>query len=491
MIRFKSIIRFSAVIFLSIPFVAFSQEQLGMRLERFSGIYGASTNPANTAFNPNAWEVSLFSADVFLENNYAFLRNTSIQHALKNSDQIVIAEGDSRETPADPNAILLDFSAGHHRMHAVAQSRLTGPGFSFRLGEDQVLGFTTALRSEVSSYRIPEILAYRTISDLPRDQVVNIPSTGMAGMVWGEIGLHYSRLDTDGDRHVAWGVSPKYLLGYEGFYTRAQSSFDYAQRQGDTVAFGSANWDYALTLGNVSNQDNIRLRRQGGGLGLDAGISWAAPADEGGYAWRIGASVLDLGFVRFNRNAEKHHLAFDTLLTVSGADFPPRDQASDMLSDVSQAFLNDPTASLQSRSFTIGMPTALSLQADVQLQKGIYVGALLTQRVPLFKYSVKRPSTLAIVPRLERRWWSVSLPVVLNDWQSLRVGAAARLGWLYIGSDNLGSFFERKRLSGADFYVGLKINAFQMNLNMGDGLTKESRHKRGKQKLNKIKCYKF
>lgn len=494
MIRFFLNLRALTLVFAAfIPQIIFSQEQLGMRLERYSGIYGAVLNPANTADNPNNWEVSLFTAEAFFDNNYAFLRKTSLQNALRNTDKIVSVADTTRENPPPADAIFLDYAKGTHKMYAVVQSRVTGPGFSFRIGENDVVGLTTAFRSEVSSYKIPEILAYRTISNLPRNQAVNIPAVGITGMAWSEIGLHYSHSNTESDLHTAWGVSPKILLGYEGFYTRARSNFDYTQRQGDTVAFGSANWDYALTLGNVLDSDNAKVRKQGSGLGLDAGFTWAQPADNeaDGYDWRLGVSVIDLGYVRFNKNAERHHIAFDTLLTVTDANFPSRDNATDVFRDVSQAFLGDPDASLRAKSFAIGLPTALSAQFDAQLAKNVFITGLLVQRVPLLRYSVKRPNTLAVAPRYEHRWFSVSLPVVLSDWQSLRVGAAARLGWLYVGSDNLGSFFEKNKLSGADFYIGLKINAFSIHFNGGNGLTRESNPHRGKQRMGKIKCYKF
>lgn len=465
-----------------------------MRLERYSGIYSASINPANTADNPNNWDLSLFSADIFFENNYAFLRNTSLPNALRNTDNIVSIIEHPPENPRVADVIHLDFFDRKAHMRAVLQSRVSGPGFSFRFGENNVIGLTSAMRSEFSAYKIPQILAYRTISDLARNQVYSIAPAGFAGMVWGELGLHYSRSNTDSDLHTAWGLSPKLLFGYEGFYTRAQTSFDYSQRIGDTSAFGSARWDYALTMGNVADSDHVRLRKQGSGFGMDAGISWAQPNDDDGsegYAWRFGVSLLDLGFVRFRKSAERHHIEFDTLITVSNADFPSRDNASDVLRDASQAFLNDPDASLRGRSFAIGLPSALSLQFDAQLAGNFYVAGLIVQRIPMLQYSVKRPNTLAIVPRLEQRWLSFSLPVVLNDWQSLRIGAAARLGWLYIGTDNIGSFFKKKRLTGSDFYIGLKINAFSLNINGRNRLTKESSTKRGRQQWRRIKCYQF
>ena len=483
--------------FLLLPNLIFAQEQLGMRLERYAGIYGAGINPANTAFTPHNWEVSLFNADLFVENSYAFLRNTSLQNALRNTDKIVSLADTSAENPPGRDAILQDFTNGSRKMHFVTQVRVAGPAFSFRFGEKNVVALTTAFRTNVSAYRIPTILAYRTVSDLPRNQAINIPPVGIAGMVWGELGLHYSRIEEIGDLKMAWGVSPKLLLGYEGFFSRAQSNFDYTQCNGDTIAFGSAKWDYALTTGNLTdNADNMGLKRQGSGFGLDLGVSWAMPAEneEDGYAWRAGISLVDLGFMRFKNTAQRHHIEFDTVLTVSGAAFPQRDNPDDILRDVSRAFLGDSAASLQKRSFGMGLPTALSAQFDVRIAPLLYVSGVLVQRVSLSKYSVKRPSTLAVVPRFEHRWVSVSLPLVVDDWQTFRAGAAIRLAWFYLGTDNLGSFFTKEKLSGTDFYIGFKINAFSLNFNKkekGYHLNRESGSRNSGPNRKKIKCYSF
>lgn len=468
-----------------------------MRLERYSGIYSAGINPANTAFTPHNWEVSLFNADLFVENSYAFLRNTSLNNALRNTDKIVSLADTSAENPPAQDAILQDFTDGSRKMHFVTQTRVAGPAFSFRFGEKNVVGLTTAFRSNVSAYRIPEILAYQTVSNLPRNQAINIPAAGISGMVWGEIGLHYSRLEEVGDLQMAWGVSPKLLLGYEGFFTRAQSNFEYTQRNGDTTAFGSGKWDYALTTANLTdNSDEVSLKKQGSGFGLDLGVSWAMPAgdEEDGYAWRAGISIIDLGYLRFKNTAQRHHIAFDTLLSVSGAQFPQRDNGEEVLRDVSRAFLGDSMASLQKNAFGMGLPTALSAQFDARIAPTIYVSGVLVQRVPLSKYSVKRPSTLAIVPRFENRWFSVSLPMVMNDWRSFRAGVAVRLAWLYLGTDNLGSFLTKDRLSGADVYIGFKINAFSLNFNKGEKgykLNRERGSRSGGPNREKIKCYSF
>lgn len=496
----RFLLRLPAIVFaiLICRTAVFSQEQLGMRLERYAGIYSASLNPANTAFNPNRWEISLFSADVFLENSYAYLRNTSLPHALRNTSKIVSVIDTSAENPPVRDAIFQDYFDGKRKMHAVVQARVTGPSFSFRLGEDRVLGLVTAFRTGISSYKIPRVLAYRTISDLPINQAVNIPPAGVQGLAWAEIGLHYSHRNTDADVYTAFGATPRLLLGFEGFFSRAQSAFDYTQRPGDTVTFGSARWDYALTTGNFTNHsDSVRARVQGKGFGLDIGYAWAAPDEEGegdeDYLWRFGVSLIDAGFIRFGKNAERHHIEFDTLVTVTDADFPPRDNPHDLIGDASRAFLNDPAASLRARAFSMGLPTALSVQFDAKVAPHLYISGLIVQRVPLMRYSLQRPSTVAVAPRFEHRWLSLSLPVVLDDWRSLRMGLAARLGFLYLGTDHLGSFFKKEKLTGADFYIGLKINAFSILINKkeGGGYSTSGDGKESRQKRRKIKCYEF
>jgi hypothetical protein len=437
----------------------------------------------------------LFSADVFVNNSYAFLKNTSIPHALSNSGKIVSVLDGPRETRPATDAIFLDYFDDNRKMFAVVQARITGPSFSFRFGEGHTIGLVTAFRTNISAYGLPSILRYRTIRDLPRNQAINIPPAGMAGMAWTEIGIPYSHSSSEGGMVTAFGVTPKLLLGLEGFYSLAQSKFDYTQRQNDTVAFGSARWNYGLTTDDLSGQSNqVRPRINGAGFGLDLGYSWARLADENGsetdYLWRVGVSLIDVGFVRFGRNAEKHQVNFDTSIAVTKTNFPKTSDPHAYLTEVSQAFLGNPAASLQARAFAIGLPMALSIQGDFKLSPNFYAAGVWTQRLPLMPHSLKQPSTMAIVPRYEQRWLSLSLPVVVSDYQFVRIGLAARLGVLYLGTDNLGSFLSSAKQTGTDFYIGLKINAFSIHLgdregHAGSGSNKHERSVRG------IKCYDF
>lgn len=470
-----------------------AQEQLGMRLERFAGIYSAALNPANTAFMPHNWEVSLFNAGYFLENNYAYLENTSIQNALRNTDQIVAVSDLSPERPAPADAILLNYFDGNRRIRAVTNALGGGPAFSFRLGENHVLGLTTAVRGDFSAYRVPSVFHYAQFSEIGVGQTIDIQPLQFQAMTWGEIGLHFSHLSNDGDVMTAWGVSPKLLMGFSGAYGKSNLTFQYTPGSNDTAVFNTPTWEYGLSnnLLDTDNPQNSAFDVGGMGVGVDLGFSWAMPTDEEGeYRWRAGVSLLDFGFVRFGKGAEQHLLRLDSILTIDGNAIQA-DDARGYTRVLSRLLLGDSLASLQGETFMMGLPTGLSAQFDVQIAPRFYCSALAVQRVPMWKHSIRRASTLAVVPRYEHRWFSFSLPVVLNDWQSLRVGMAARLGWLYLGSDNIGSFFSKDKLSGTDVYIGLKINGFTL----GGGERKDRLHKErgggGKQNLRKIKCYKF
>jgi hypothetical protein len=468
------------------------QAQLGMRMETFAGMYATAINPANSALMPHNWEISLLNADVFVENSYGFLRNTSLQNALRNTDRIVSVAEISPERPAPPDAILFDFFDRTRRMRGVGQGSAGGPGFAFRAGGQHVFGLSTAMRGHVSGYRIPAALRYAVMSKLKRGEVLDIQSFGVQGMAWGEIGLHYSQLrDGDGDRAFAWGISPKLLLGFEGGFGRSERGFQYTPGGGDTALLGSPSWRYGLSGGILDETRGPGAALGGLGFGMDIGFTWAMPGEEEGqYRWRAGLSLLDLGFVRFGDGAAQHRLQFDNTRTVDGAAITASDVRG-YTQKISALLLGDPEASLQGNAFAVGLPTALSGQLDWQLRGPVFVSGVLVQRLALLPNSLRRPSTLALVPRVEQRWLSLSMPLVLSDWQSLRVGLAARLGWLYLGSDNLGSFFNKARLSGADAYIGLKINGFQIQTGGGDRLRRESGGRSARQRRNKIKCYEF
>jgi len=72
--------------------------------------------------------------------------------------------------------------------------------------------------------------------------------------------------------------------------------------------------------------------------------------------------------------------------------------------------------------------------------------------------------------------------MTLYNWQDFRLGTSMRIGFLTVGSDNIGGFVGKSALTGMDFYFSLKANPFTLNFLGGSG---------GRRKGKSVKCYKF
>src|SRR5688500_3648737 len=85
-----------------------AQEQLGLRLNNYSGIHGTLFNPAFNVNSPQSWDINLIAGGVFIENNYAYLLNTSMRGILTNNSNFTFAGSTSNET--NPDDIQYDFT---------------------------------------------------------------------------------------------------------------------------------------------------------------------------------------------------------------------------------------------------------------------------------------------------------------------------------------------------------------------------------------------
>jgi hypothetical protein len=69
-----------------------------------------------------------------------------------------------------------------------------------------------------------------------------------------------------------------------------------------------------------------------------------------------------------------------------------------------------------------------------------------------------RPAQLSVTPRYETQYFEVNLPVSLYDFRYPRMGVAARIWFLTLGTDNLLGFLNLTDFTGFDLYVSVKFN---------------------------------
>lgn len=462
-----------------VVFSTHAQEQLGLRTDNYAGIHGSLLNPSHNVTSLFRWDLNLVSAGFSAQTNYGFVKNTNIFHTIRNGDNLILAQDVENSTTIGSDDLVADFNENKKLKYVSVLANVMGPSLMIKLSNGHSFGFFTNVRSAVSSHDIPNVLNYSTFFDTPFNEFIDVDAFKISTMVWSEFGLNYAAKIETNDGYFGLGANLKFINAYEAAYINIKRGVLSAQIQGDTMLFQGPHLSYSVTNSNLEGEDPS-LQSNGFGVGVDLGFTYVYEGDEDHYKWKLGVSLLDLGQIELSRNAEEHDLNTDTLVV-----FPSRQFESvsnqDRIHLLSEIGLADSTASLTSSNFRMGLPGAISIQADYKIMEYFYVNGVFVQRIPMGENSLRRNNLMAVTPRFEHRWFGFSTPIVLLNYQKLSLGTSVRLAFLTIGSDDVGSFFGKKKLDSTDFYIALKVNPFNLGLNLGGG------GKRGKG----VKCYQF
>ncbi|NTV84716.1 MAG: hypothetical protein HGA23_10520, partial [Bacteroidales bacterium] len=139
--------------------------------------------------------------------------------------------------------------------------------------------------------------------------------------------------------------------------------------------------------------------------------------------------------------------------------FPPYVDFSDTINNRINANAGWSSSSENKDYFDVSLPTAISLQADVNLTKGFFVN--LTTFTALHTSDAKTGnshyiSSYSITPRYEHKWFSVMLPFQYGSLQKFNVGLGLRAAFVYMGINNLFSGLVSDPY-GSSFYFGVKV----------------------------------
>ena len=107
---------------------------------------------------------------------------------------------------------------------------------------------------------------------------------------------------------------------------------------------------------------------------------------------------------------------------------------------MSYEFYGDSTASYSGDKFRIGLPTKISLQFDYKINENFYVASLWNQPVQVNLHSLYSTPLISVIPRFEKRYVGVSLPVSLYNYRQPAVGLALRIYSLTVGTEMLNSW---------------------------------------------------
>ncbi len=476
---------------LLLPVFAFSQEHLGLRLENYAGASSFSINPAGNLTNPLPWDINLAGAGLYLDNNYGFIKNTSVIDLWKHADEAAFIMAQNVDNNFAMDEYIVDFYDDGDKRFFSFNSFVAGPSLAIKVHENHSLGFFTNLRASASTLDLPNEFSYYKYDSRPFFEPFSAePFTG-ALITWLEVGLNYATKIPTYTGFFGAGFNLKKLTGYEAGYIENLQPWTHTKLPGDNISVGDSHGNYGLTTSNLQESD-YGLTPNGSGVGFDIGLLYVIQEYTEGYKWRFSASLLDIGFIDFDKNAQAHTTENPNTFQLNFRDFDDFEypqEAEEILQFFSSEALGDSLASQTGDRFKLSLPTAINLQADYSFTENIYLNGLLMHRFPTGQLSPRRESLLALTPRYEHRWFSVSMPISLLNWQEVRTGLAARLGFLVIGSDKVGSLFRKADFTGSDVYFAIKFNYIHLGLNLFNRSDAGRKKRYGSRK--KAKCYDF
>ncbi len=446
-----------------------AQEMPGVTMGNYSGIAGTMLNPASMTTNKVYLDINLVSADIFVRNNFAYLpKEDFVIWDLLKKDY-------SFPTYGDYDQSFLYYDNENLKM-ANINLRVMGPSAMLQVG-DHAFGIQTGVRYFMSGSRIPWEIPVFGYNGLEYEPLHNIEfqdyDFDFSTSAWFEAGLSYAyNIYEFYDQQITIGATIKKLWGYAGGYAKIDN-VDYVVENDSTINIINLNAEvgYSLPIDYNTNDYLSSPTFRGSGVGIDIGAVYVKKKSfdsrpwKGGslcsqhfeeYKYKIGVSILDIGRVKYKTNAVKFDYN-DVSKYWPSVDTIDYHNLNTFFRMLSEEFYNDPDASLVEREMKVGLPTALSVQADVNINDKWYLGGMWIHPLRVNRSALRRSAQLAVIPRYETKYFELSMPVSVYEYRYPRVGLSARFYFLTIGTDRLGTYLGMADMNGMDFYMSIKI----------------------------------
>lgn len=463
----------SLILLLSLFFsvaIIHGQEMLGVTMGNYSGIAGTMVNPASMTTNKVFLDINIATADIFFRNNYAYLpKEDFIIYDLFDANYTFPTYG-----PDDKNLLIYE---NQKDKHINFNARILGPSAMLQIG-NHGFGLSTGLRVFSSTNKVPYHVAdfaYNGLEYTPlQNQDFTVKNMSFATNAWMEVGLSYAYdVWKYYDQQLTVGATVKRLWGYAGGYMNT-SSTGYMVPNDTTIDIRNMNAYIGFSAPmDYDNMDFISAGPtfRGSGFGFDIGAVFVKKKEvsfnewRGGrlcsqkydeYIYKLGVSIVDIGSVSYATNAQQHSYDDISIYWVD-VDTLGFDNLNSFLGEISNTFYGNPNASLTDNKIRIGLPTALSIQADVNLMKNVYLSGFFIHPIRFNLNSLRRPAQLAVTPRFETKYFEVSLPLSVYDYKYPRVGFSMRLYFITVGTERLGTYLGMADMNGMDIYASIKI----------------------------------
>ncbi|MBK7172548.1 MAG: OmpA family protein [Bacteroidales bacterium] len=456
------------VLYISGLSCVFSQEYLPFATSNYAGVNGVQLQPASIADSRYKFDLNLSATGASFYNNYFSLDPYVLWHPELFSEM---------DTWEDLDYVQRNTAKNDKSFYMSIQQDLFG--FMFNLSEKDAIAFTPRVRFMFNMDNLSEELARLMdnelkVEDLWYTQLTNANLSIQANS-WIDYGFTYARVIQDEGKHfLKAGATIKISQGLGSMYFFAKdlnyqfNTDDYLTLFKSYVSYGASDNIYQL-------EDNSYRYRflANPSLTFDFGVvyeyrpKWEKfkydmdgktnlwRKDQNKYLFKLGLSILDIGQIRYRRtNLSRDFDANIDDWYIGDMGFESIQSFNDTLHKY-LTFYDIPT------KYNMNLPTAISLQADVNIWKGFYVN--FSPYIALNRGSndvnkVHYLSSWSLIPRFDAKYFGVAIPMQYTSMKKTNVGLGVRLGGFWLGSNDILSLLAAGNYRyGGNFYMALKI----------------------------------
>jgi outer membrane protein OmpA-like peptidoglycan-associated protein len=453
-----------------------SQDIPGYNNSNYAGVSGIDLQPASIADMRYKVDICLFGGGAGISNNYIGVKSPAI------IDGSIFRpyDGDFKQKFLYENTSNDPKSFG-----AFATVQL--PSFAISINKNISVAFTARGRGLINMDNMSPELAHLAYTGLQYNDPQNIKywniklnndRFNLNAMGWMEYGIDYAQVIKSGGPHfLKVGGRVKYLSGLIAGYFYAKD-LSYAWKNQDTLSLFKSSFSYGHSE-NFQHPENTFKHIDGSSLAFDVGAvyEWRPNyndfvfdmdgrtnlerRDKNKYKLRIGASILNLGSIKFTKGNGTRDFAADTVnWNVHNLSFGSK--GIDSFDAITKSF---PTSGAKDY-FVFALPTAFSVQIDYQIYEDFYINftSYTSPRWLNIESKVHDISYYSLTPRWDYKWFGVFLPFSINAYGNVNLGLTLRMGPVIVGSSTvltpLMAGIAETSVYGMDVYAAVKIPIF-------------------------------
>ncbi|HUQ67608.1 MAG TPA: DUF5723 family protein [Flavitalea sp.] len=429
----------------------------------YSGALGVYNNPSSIISSPYNWDITVVGFQFQTISNV--IKGPNFPFSFFPGATFYVANGNLKR--------YADITADLHLLNG-----------RFKLNDNSAFAFGMNVRQNTQAKTSP--VNYTDSVKGPRSFLFLNEQNGtidltVAQSAWLEFyGAYATTIHDNETGKLNVGATLKLSRGISGAFANAKNVGVVSEQDNDQKVYKITNGDikygYSANLGDgesFSAADLFSNNKIGFGIDLGAEYLIKSPTNAATYAeqntseydWKVGFSLLDLGWNSYEYSSVSHH-------------------ASSIKSDVSSFVLqekfsrvtsvnsfNDSVATVVNNftsltgNFKVMNPARAVINIDRPVSGNVFInGELSLNLAPggANSYVLKETKFLTVTPRWETRKLGFFMPVQVNRHGNFWIGAALKAGPLLLGTHNLLNTFSKNKFLGSGAYLAFTIRPFEM-----------------------------